>query len=34
MTIKRDGYSIELEVDHDYNGVLVKELFDNCDGAF
>ena len=34
MTIKRDGYSIELEVDHDYNGVYVKEMLDNCDGAF
>ena len=34
MTIKRDGYSIELQVDHDYNSVYVSELFDNCDGAF
>lgn len=34
MTLKRDGYSIELEVDHDYNGVYVNELFDNCDGSF
>lgn len=34
MIIKREGYSIELEVDHDYNGVYVKEMLDNCDGAF
>lgn len=34
MIIKRDGYSIELKVDHDYNGMYVSDLFADCDGAF
>lgn len=34
MIIKRDGYSIELEVDHDYNGMYVSDMFADCDGAF
>lgn len=34
MIFKRDGYSIELEVDHDYNGIYVSEMLANYDGGF